>query len=151
MKHLIQKAGEHNCLVYSMSMLLGLSVEELEARLGNKGNEKVWPELPEPHCYRNYHILELIDIAYSMKLAMICYYKEIFLSPTLPYTGAQIPIKLTYTHVHELLANTDALLVTGNHALAWNGTYVLDPNGIMKSLSDVYDNLTMFFLIRKME
>ena len=148
MKHLIQKPGEHNCLIYSMAMLLNMEVKELESRLGNWGNEKVWPELPDPYCYRSYHIQEIIEVAYQLGFAMICFNMDLTLSPTPPYTGAQIPINITHTQVKYLLNSGDALLITNNHALAWNGSNALDPNGRIRRLDEIYDSLIMFFLIK---
>jgi len=148
LKHLIQKPNEHNCIIYSMAMLLNTSVEDLELRLGNLGNQKIWPTLPMPYCYRSYHIQEIIFVAYQLGYAMICFYKNIYLSPTPPYTGTQIPIIVPRAHILKLLRGSRALLITERHAMAWNIDQVYDPNGNKFPLDNIYDSLIMFFLIK---
>lgn len=137
--------------MYSMAMLLNMEVKELESRLGNKGNEKVWPELPEPYCYRSYHIQEIIDLAYELGYAMIWFHIKIYLSPTPPYTGAKIPINITYKDMEYLLTDNYALLITCKHAMAWDGKHVLDPNGKIFTLEQIYDSLIMVFLIKPID
>ena len=147
MKHLVMKPGENRCLEYSVAMLLGCTVKELESGLGNLGQCKVW-DLPEPYCRRSYHIQEIINYALKQGYTLTPFCTEYTILPTPPHIGAPIINKLTRAYAQNILTRFNALLIKPGHAMAWNhltsGAY--EPNGAVWQLSQIWESLTMFFI-----
>lgn len=60
-----QAAG---CLLYTFAMILETEPDILIKELGHDGMEKIWPSLPEPYCYKGFHIQEMIDLCIAREL-----------------------------------------------------------------------------------
>ena len=123
-------SGVHQCLVYSLAMLLDEEVDILIQELGHDGMQRVFPGAP-PYCYNGYHMQEIIDvtIARGYSLTLI----ELF--PR--YASASDPTdwKTLYpeTQARERfkrqIQSRKCLLLSNSHACAWDGDIVWDPNG----------------------
>lgn len=124
----------HQCLVYSLAMLLEEDVNVLLQELGHSGMDKVW-DAPIPYCYSGHHMQEIIDL---------CWQRGISLTPieAKPKNGCAIfpgewkpvfnePLKRIYSY----LEGERAILLSNIHAVAWDGNIVWDPNGCNYPLS----------------
>lgn len=108
-------------------MLLDESPYVLLDELGSTGLELTRPGLPPPDCYRGHHIQEILDL---------CLRRDVYLTlvqpmPTLPgkpprpiYTSEEAEERF-----QRLVTGNPAILVGRNHAVAWDGYSVYDPNG----------------------
>lgn len=123
-----------SCLVTAFAMVLDIPVEKIFEQLGHNGTEVIWPELPEPFCYRGFHPQELIYFAYKHKF----YFLEFQPNPNLVsvYPSREHSWEMFSGEEFTYLLNKhDGVLVgiVNNcfHAVAWNKQekLVLDPNG----------------------
>jgi len=135
--------GQHQCLVFSLAMLLDESPDALIEELGHDGTEVWWPDWPVPHCYRGHHIQEVIDL---------CLGRGIFLTPIefypctasakSPHVSRPIwPLTRASARFQDYIRGKPGLLIGqaasgGGHACAWDGHIVWDPNGRKYPLSD---------------
>ena len=138
MKLLMMQSGEHQCLLYSIAMLLGDKPAALQKELGHKGNETWWPELSIPYCYNGYHIQEIIDLCLTRGRVLV----PIELFPVSAPMNERQNVKMIYDYEHAVkrftnhLLGNRGLLITENHACAWDGKRVFDPNGRTARLED---------------
>lgn len=127
------KMSSHQCLLYSAAMLLGVTPEELVEEFGHDGLDRVW-DLPEPACYRGHHIQEIVDAAFRRGHALV----PVDAFPMSAHPGVQ-PVAMmsesqAIRRLSTYLLNRHALLIGDNHACAWDGKRVYDPNGYVRDL-----------------
>lgn len=136
-----------SCLPTAFAMALDIPVEKLLRELGHDGSLVVFPEFRDPYCRRGFHPQELVELCYRRHKHVI----EFQACPTLvPPTIAGVrcrPEMAIYTQ-EETQSRMDFLLkrkgvLTGdtrlgkpNHAVAWNGEIIYDPNGSTYPLTD---------------
>jgi hypothetical protein len=111
-------------------MALDISLEEALKLIGHDGSDIWWPELPEPLRRRSFHIQEMVDLAYRLGKAVI----PIEASPTVcPQLGGPVkpvPMPDVLRIQQYMVGNVGVLTgmgVVGRHAVAWDGSCVLDP------------------------
>ena len=126
--------GQHQCLVFSLAMLLGESVETLLQEIGHSGEEVWWPGWEIPYSYRGIHIQEVIEL---------CLKRNYTLTPIemTPVSGcAKEPGN--YRPIYEdgaerfyrLVQGRRGIMISSNHAVAWDGRIIWDPNGRLYEL-----------------
>lgn len=128
------ESGVHQCLVYSLAMLLGEDVDVLIRELGHDGMRRVFPGRV-PHCYNGHHMQEIIDV---------CIGRNVWLTPIelFPrFASALAPENWLGIYAQQeagerferLAANRPGILIGQyqgrGHAVAWDGTICFDPNG----------------------
>ena len=129
--NLIKQTGPF-CLVASAAMILDTTVEQLHREIGTDGTEIWWP-----NHMRGIHIQEIQDCCLRRNK---CLY-PIEMNPLLaPNEFADPKACLNPIYVTERLRlsvlDRRAILITDNHAVAWNGKEVYDPKGFVKSFND---------------
>lgn len=65
-----KQPNDWSCLLTAFSMALHIPIERLIDMIGHDGSERIWPDFPEPQCYRSFHPQELIDCALLMNCAV---------------------------------------------------------------------------------
>jgi len=121
-KPLVMKVSEHRCLLYSVAMILGTSVQELETAVGHRGDP------PKGH-----HFVEFIKPARSIGYTL-CYV------PVMPVNISSEGHHPVYTQVQarqkleDWLAKNYCVILGKNkrgvgHAVAWFRTHGIDPSG----------------------
>jgi len=129
--------GVHQCLVYSLAMLIEEDPDVIIAEIGHDGTEAWWDYGP-PYSYRGYHIQEIIDV---------CLLRGIGLTPieATPLLGCAMqpgshrqvwPPEEAQARMHNILQGRPAILIGPGHACAWDGNIVFDPNGRNMPLSE---------------
>jgi len=134
--------GVHQCLVYSLAMLLDESVDALIQELGHDGMEVVFPQYPVPHCYQGHHIQEIVDLCFTRgySLTLVEYMPR--------YASARNPADWRCLYETDVASKRFAKMIKGRkgilvgqnhqgngHACAWDGNIVWDPNGYQYHLS----------------
>lgn len=134
-------SGVHQCLVYSLAMLLGEDVDVLIQELGHDGMRRVFPGRV-PHCYNGHHVQEIIDV---------CIKRNVWLTPieVFPrFASAMAPSDWLGVYQmqeagerFECLAKKRRGILIGQykgrgHAVAWDGNICFDPNGIKYELHE---------------
>jgi len=122
-------------------MLLDEDPDTLVAEIGHDGTSIQFPGLPEPACFRGIHIQEVIDC---------CMRRGYGLTPIepLPRSGPQgrkewaLVYDLPELRFMNAVAGSPGIIIGkagngGNHAFAWDGDMVFDPNGAKKQLTDI--------------
>ena len=122
------KMTSNQCLIYSAAMVLGEDPQDLCTEIGYTGLEKFW-DLPVPRCYRGHHIQEIQDLFLARGK---CLY-EIEVYPRMGHPGVT-PIRAMSDSDAEsrfvrLINQRPGILIGRNHAVAWSGKLVFDPNG----------------------
>lgn len=118
-----------SCLPTSLAILLDIDVARIFDILGHDGGEILWPQFPDPHKRRSFHIQEIMIIAYTLG-----YYVMTFESDPehAPDTEVQ-PHKVKYPIPLEQFMIGVSGIITGHtkhgtrHAVAWNGFKIYDP------------------------
>lgn len=62
-KHL-QQPNRATCFITCLAMLWNVDLDTLLGLIGHDGTEKLWPDLPEPFCYRGHSLDEAMWLAY---------------------------------------------------------------------------------------
>lgn len=133
--------GVHQCLVYSLAMLLDEDISVLIQELGHDGMDRVF-DGPIPHCYNGHHIQEIVDVCITRGLSLtpVDYYPR--------YASALAPQDWRPLYSESLAAERFERLLTGRqgiligqyqgqgHAVAWDGNIIWDPNGLAYKLND---------------
>ena len=155
---LLTQMGE-TCMLYSVAMLLDLSVETVIKELGHDGSEILWPA-NDVHKEQAaaYHIQEIQDLCISRGFALapievwpihgpcIEEFKEVFEA-----RGDDLTLERFFNHIEGrkallfLQCNDDPTvgeeMEVRVHACAWDGENIYDPNGSVyppMDLPDVY-------------
>jgi hypothetical protein len=106
------------CLPTAVAKATGTSVEEIYAFLGHDGSEKLWPELPEPYCFRAFHDREIADYCLSLG------YSFTRLERRMEYAdnNAVVTYKNQEKNFRDYLERFVTILCIGTHAIAsWGG------------------------------
>lgn len=137
------KMSGHDCMLYSMAMLLDEDPAALVEAIGHDGKEVLWPQYKRPYCYRGYHIQEMIDVALDRGIALVsieCYPRS---GPAPDPSQAQMlwGVQFSQDRFIEWVTGREALLIGeakggGGHACAWDGEIVFDPNGYKYPLEE---------------
>lgn len=130
MKLLRMASGVHQCLVYSLAMLLDEEVDVLIQELGHNGMQRVFPGEP-PHCYNGHHMQEIIDVAISRgySLTLIEFFPRYASSLDPTDWKALYDDKQAEERFRQRITGRRCLLLSNSHACAWDGDIVWDPNG----------------------
>lgn len=150
----LQKSPYKNsCLPTSLAMCLGLPAKEVLSLLGDHGNEKLFPKLPDPACYRGWHIQEIVDLCLKLGYSIT----EVEMCPVFGAIGTSDTKRLIPTYemqlermIQQIRGEVAILYVQGNwsrHAVAWDGYEVYDPKGKVAQLIDY--QIYSAFLIRE--
>ena len=125
-----------SCLPTAFASVLGVNVEAIFAFLGHDGMERVWPDAQPPMCYRSFHIQEMYEYTLTRN------YMVTTIAPayaTLP-DGISDPYIVQSTRFQEYLQHYICVLTGVSerghaHAVAWDGTNMMDPSsGLFVSL-----------------
>ena len=134
------KQNKPQCLLHAAAMILDVDPKILIDEIGHNGMERVWKDLHMPACLRGFHIQEIIDC---------CRRRHLGLMPieVLPRSGPQDNLRIwrtVFSHKQAqrrfitAIEGQTAILIgqfkKSNHAVAWDGKEVYDPNGIKYSL-----------------
>jgi len=120
-------------------MVLGVSVEWLIEKIGHDGSEVWWPRLPDPQSRRGFHIQELIDIAFTCGFAVTPF--EAW-PVSRGETCIPVPLRIPAEQRIYSIATGRPGVATGvngkgvPHAIAWDGSKVLDCAGRITRLED---------------
>ena len=128
--NLIKQNGPF-CLVASAAMILDTTIEQLHKEIGHDGTEIWWP----PNHMRGIHIQEIQDCCLRRNTCLYPVEREPLLAPddqTEPRGYMSNPIIRLYYAIFL----HPAILITYNHAVAWNGSMVFDPKGVVASFGD---------------
>jgi len=128
------KQTSNQCLIYSLAMVLNVTVDEIISKLGHDGLLKVWPLSP-PECFAGVNMQEAIDVCDSYGIGLR------YIEP-MPASGVLGRPELTrniftadrvLSRLEIYLMNHTALLIgmiQGSfHCVAWDGQLIYDPNG----------------------
>ena len=131
---LIKQSGPH-CLVTSAAMILDTTPEQLHSEIGTTGEDIWWP----PSHMRGIHIQEIQDCCLRRNR---CLY-PIEINPLLAPDSTGLcearecyPEKVRLPRLKTELRFSRAILITDNHAVAWDGRQLFDPKGFIKSFED---------------
>ena len=130
MKLLKLKPGEHQCLLFSVAMVLDEDPYVLQKELGHDGMAKKW-DLSVPHCYVGYHIQEIIDLCTKRRHQLM----PIEYMPVSAPVGASDyhtiwPADYCKKRFKSYIEYRKAILIGPTHACAWDGKKVFDPKKI---------------------
>jgi hypothetical protein len=126
-----------SCLLTSFGIVLDVQDSKLIELIGHDGSEIIYPDNPEPHNHRGFHIQEMIMAAYKLGFMVTPFEPRASLREVHKFRSIVIEQDIESI----LWANTGVL--TGmnkfnqRHAIAWDGIRVYDPGGlIIKTLED---------------
>lgn len=125
------------CLVYSLAMLLDIEPYEIHQSIGHDGMELTWPDLPAPYCYKGVCIQELVDFSLARGIVLL----QIDSYPAMqPLIGGAIHTvwdhKRCEERLHAYMSGFEGIIMTSNHACAWDRKDVYDPRGILGNVND---------------
>lgn len=148
MKRILQPNG-WTCLPTSFAMVLNMTLGEVYLIVGHDGSDIIWPDILEPDCRRNFHIQEMINLAYARGYAVTPFEA---LPNSAPYTF-QKPHVIEYD-VEKYMHDNRGVLTGLNHqekrhAVAWDGRNIIDPNGYNYSLEDF--SLETFWMVSEIK
>lgn len=127
---LLKSPNNYSCLPTAFAMALDLTLEEVYAAAGHDGSERYWPELPEPLCYRTFHVQELVAIAWKRGIAVT----QFDFTPMLSPDGVRaVELDPGINMPGMLNCWPGVLLGRGlqhRHAVAWDREYIYDPKGL---------------------
>lgn len=122
----------HNCFITALGCILEEDPEDLCTELGVTGLEICWPDRPAPYCYRGHHISEAIELCLYRNKALV----PIYFHPALGEPGCFVEV---CPQSRNILKERPALMEGRDlqHAYAWDGEKIWDPNGRWRELDDV--------------
>lgn len=127
---LIKQSGPH-CLVTSAAMILDTDPEIIHKEIGGDGTSIVW----EPNGMRGIHIQEIQDCCKRRSKMIAPIEMTPYLAPDAEHQPFRVfPEKLELLRFTNHIINHRAILITPNHAVAWDGENVFDPQGFIKSI-----------------
>lgn len=134
-----------SCLPTAFAMALECPVDFLISCLGHDGSRIIpqFVELSGQMCRQSFHIQEIIRVATRMGWAVT----PIEPAPTSEAGGKIIPLTefvpfisdnfIAQWMIGEIGVVTGQVSRTGmRHAVAWHGTGILDPSGVLKSIDE---------------
>jgi len=129
---LIKQDGPY-CLVTSAAMVLDVTPDDIHHFIGHKGTDIWWP----PHNMRGIHIQEIQEYALSKGHCFWPYELDPKCAPGEGYEPKSILGTEARTFGFMMkLSKYKAILITDNHAVAWDTKDVHDPKGFMASIND---------------
>ncbi len=147
--------GENNldCILAAAAMVMGQNLVDLKIQIGHDGKEIIFPNAPEPYCFRGFHIQEIIDQAFQLGWSVM----DIQVHPGLePFIGNDPVFPLPYPpqRINNYLTNLPGIIagVRGckNHAVAWDRKMIYDPSGRIYSIKDFDYEIKEFWAFSKM-
>ena len=140
-----------SCLPTAFAMALDMDVKNLINLLGHDGSEIIWPDKKEPFNRRSFHIQEFIDFCYSCDYAII-QIDNYFKSQPDNFSKPFVVMNQNFEKI--IYRNIGVLIGIGNqssrnHAVAWNGIEIFDPNGSIYKLQDM--EISDFYCLRKLQ
>lgn len=141
---LLNMHGRPLCLLYSAAMVLDADVEDMIAHIGWSGLERIWPDFPEPYCYRSHHMQEIQE--YAITWHRKCFY-PIEHEPRMSSHPQAKPILVvkqgddTTARFMSFILGKRGIMIGESkkgkpHAWAWNKQECYDPNGFITDISD---------------
>lgn len=122
MKHL-KKAHQAQCMLYAFAMAFDVNPQDIIRHLRHDGTEVIWPDLPPPKCYRGFHIAEMYHFAMMNDYAIYELPREVITGHDDQHTKeVKIHDYLNYARAYK------GVLLTENHAYAYDGWNVIDPD-----------------------
>lgn len=116
-------------------MVLGISLNEIIARIGHDGSEIVFPHLPEPQRRRCFHIQEMIAVSFSLKHPAT----EFQFNPCMTPNGVDI-FEVPASGIRELMSVSKGVLLgkgrQHGHAVAWDRRHIYDPLGMVYDIEN---------------
>ena len=134
MKHLIQPELAYQCTTYSAAMILGISHEEVLESIGHDGREIINPEGVGSAKFKGVHIQEIQALFYEHGLALIPYEPNPNLNGELVDCWDGAIQQFIMPFYNGLIIGQNR---SGRHCVAWDGTKILDPNGLESSLTGI--------------
>ena len=141
-----------SCVLASAAMVLDTDCKSLIEMIGHDGSEIVLPSLPEPAKRRGFHLQEIIDCAIRLSYTV---------TPieTLPYSTpdgkAEFPVDFQISRESRLTnyMNNSKGIITGlarkfRHAVAWNGSKIYDPHGLIYPFNDCKIEIDCFWMFK---
>ncbi len=129
---LIESPNKWSCLPCSFAMAIGISLNEMIARIGHDGSDVIWPHLPEPLKRRAFHIQECVVASLHLQFSVT----ELQFNPCLTPDGTSFS-DVTTCDIHKFMTVSKGVLLgkgrQHGHAVAWDGAYIYDPSGIVYS------------------
>ena len=133
---LLNQQGKQQCLLYAGAMLLNEDPSILIKEIGHDGLERVWKDLHMPRCLRGFHIQEILDCCMRRGYGLM-------LVELLPRSGAQgsrlwrkvfVTDNIAHDRFAAAIEGRQGIFIGkaasgGNHAVAWDGENIYDPNG----------------------
>lgn len=141
----LRKMPNANCLVYSAAMVLNVEPNAIFEAAGHNGMEVWWPNQPKPNDARGFHIDEINYFAYTVDRIFVPFSVSPRSSPDGTAESSRPiwnPEQERRNYINRLLNMEDAILITENHAVAFDHIrqLVYDPNGIITDeLESRYD------------
>ena len=143
-----KQPNQWSCLPTAFAMVVGMDAIDFIKGLDHDGSDIIHPNLEEPYCRRSFHIQEMIDICWLLGYAVTGIQRKCILEAKenhlfhIPHEDDRFDYYLQFPSV---------MIGTGYtgipHAVAWDCSLVLDPNGSAYNLE--YFQPTELFLISK--
>lgn len=102
-----------SCLVDAFSAVAQISPEAIVKHIGHDGLEVLWPELPEPFCFRGFHIQEVLKALLHWGVTASHFEREMLSAPN----DNQIPFSQHFD-LTKLMATHDCVIRLGSHFAA---------------------------------
>lgn len=126
--------SRHLCLATSFAMALDMDVASLLAMLPDP-YELVFPDLPEPHCFRGHHIQDLVRVVRNYGYS--CTPHEMYPVTTTTLSEQHQHIIDNHEHFNDVILMRRGVITgvsfgpTGRvgHAVAFDHSEIRDPNG----------------------
>ena len=117
-------------------MILDANPMRLANEIGHDGLEQKWPLLSYPFCSVGYHIQEMQDVCFT-RGKLLAKIEPVPLSA--PYANAKphYVYKDFEKRFKNMIKGSRALIITEKHAVAWDGAWIYDPNGVVYELDKV--------------
>lgn len=136
-----------SCLPTAFAIVLDVPVATIFDWLGHTGDRIAWKHLDEPSCRRSFHPQEMFAFAFHRGYAVVTVEKEPDIKPndfTKPCSIKSFWDLFFKDSVGVLVGTAQS---GRRHAVAWDGSVILDPNGTRYDLNQ-FDPET-FYSIHK--
>jgi hypothetical protein len=129
-----------SCTPTAFAMVLCINVDKLISLVGHDGSEKLWPELPDPHCRRGFHIQEMIEVADSLGWTVTPFEARLFSGGPNKNPKEILLRESPQLRMQRVMRNRQGVINgttergTG-HSVAWDGSDAIDTNAMPFDLS----------------
>ena len=117
----LQKSNNNDCLPYAFAMACDVEPNDFIQLLGKQGYNIAWPDLPNPKCYRGWHLQECMIVAYAHCKMCVPIYRNIVLGHDDEH--------LIYFEQEDFPCSETGVLILKDHAVAYHGDKIFDPKG----------------------